>query len=174
MPAVGTSVVLGGPAELRVRPPLAGVFRAAYLGGVKSVSRSRRPQVPLVTQAQPSLSADIAARQRRYLLMMGIRVACFALTLVLFVAGAGWFAAIPAVGAIAIPYFAVVIANGGRELASTRGFREYQPRLPDRYDVPGRAGWPAGTPPQGSGGPGAQPPQGFIGETTKENQPGKG
>ena len=141
---------------------------------MKSVPRNRRPQVALVTQAQPSLSADIAARQRRYLIMMGIRAACFALTLGLFVAGAGWFAAIPAVGAIAIPYFAVVIANGGRELASTRGFQEYRPRLPERYDQPGAAGWPAGTPPQDSGGPGAQPSQGFIGETAQENHPGKG
>ncbi len=128
----------------------------------------------LVTEAQPSLSADIAARQRRYLIMMGIRIACFALTIALFVAGAGWFAAIPAVGAIAIPYFAVVIANGGREPASTRGFREYQPRLPARYDPPDAAGWPAGTPPPGNAGPGAQPSRGFSGETTKNNQPGKG
>ncbi|HEV3289620.1 MAG TPA: DUF3099 domain-containing protein [Streptosporangiaceae bacterium] len=141
---------------------------------MKPVSRSRHPQVALVTQAQPSLSADIAARQRRYLIMMGIRAACFALTIALFVAGAGWFAAIPAVGAIAIPYFAVVMANGGRELASTRGFQEYQPRLPDRYNLPNAAGWPGGTRPQDSGGPGAQPSQGFIGETAKENQPGKG
>jgi hypothetical protein len=137
-------------------------------------SASRRPQVPLVTEAQPSLSADIAARQRRYLIMMGIRVACFALTIALFVAGAGWFAAIPAAGAIAIPYFAVVIANGGRELASTRGFREYQPRLPARYIPPTAAGWPADTSPQGDAHPEAQPPQGFIGETAQENRPGKG
>lgn len=134
--------------------------------------KSRRPQVQLVTQAQPPLSADIAARQRRYLIMMGIRVGCFVLTIALFAAGAGWFAAIPAVGAIAIPYFAVVIANGGRELASTRGFREYRPRLPDRYSPPDH-GWPAGTPPPGGTGPGDQPSQGFIGETTNENQPGK-
>lgn len=139
---------------------------------MKSVNR--RPQVPLVTEAQPSLSADIAARQRRYLIMMGIRVACFALTIALFVAGAGWFAAIPAVGAIAIPYFAVVIANGGRELASTRGFREYQPRLPARHIPPAAAGWPAGTSPQDDAHPGAQPSRGFVGETAQENRPGKG
>ena len=130
--------------------------------------------MPLVTEAQPSLSADIAARQRRYLIMMGIRVACFALTIALFVAGAGWFAAIPAAGAIAIPYFAVVIANGGRELASTRGFREYQPPVPARYVQPTAAGGPAGTQPQPGAEPAAQPNPGFIGETTPENQPGKG
>ncbi len=135
---------------------------------------SRRPQVPLVTEAQPPLSADIAARQRRYLIMMGIRVACFALTVALFAAGAGWFAAIPAVGAIAIPYFAVVLANGGRELASTRRFREYQPRLPARYNPPPAAGWPAGNAPPDDARPGGQPSQGFIGETGSENRPGKG
>jgi DUF3099 family protein len=136
-------------------------------------SANRHPQVQLVTEAQPSLSADIAARQRRYLIMMGIRVGCFALTIALFVAGAGWFAAIPAVGAIAIPYFAVVIANGGRELASTRGFREYQPRLPARYDPPAAAGRPAGTTPSDGTGPQAPPRPGFIGETTPENPPRK-
>ena len=137
-------------------------------------SASRRPQAQLVTDAQPSLSADIAARQRRYLIMMGIRVACFALTIALFVAGAGWFAAIPAVGAIAIPYFAVVIANGGRELASTRGFQEYEPRLPERYIPPAAADRPAGTRPPGGAQPGAQPSHGFSPETAPENQPGKG
>ncbi|MGP7997447.1 MAG: DUF3099 domain-containing protein [Streptosporangiaceae bacterium] len=141
---------------------------------MKPVAKGRRPPVQLVTEAQPSLSADIAARQRRYLIMMGIRIACFVLTIALFAAGAGWFAAIPAVGAIAIPYFAVVIANGGRELASTRGFQEYQPPLPARYTLPGQAGWPAGTQPPGQAEPGAQPSQGFTGETTPENQPGKG
>ena len=83
--------------------------------------------------------------------MMGIRVACFAATIALFVAGAGWWAAIPAVGAITIPYFAVVIANGGREPASTTGFRAYEPRLPERYIPPGAAGWPAGRPAAGGG-----------------------
>ena len=128
----------------------------------------------LVTEAQPSLSADIAARQRRYLIMMGIRIACFVLTIALFAAGAGWFAAIPAVGAIAIPYFAVVIANGGRELASTRGFQEYQPPLPARYALPGQAGWPAGTQPPGQAEPGAQPSQGYYRGNNAGKSAGKG
>jgi hypothetical protein len=54
------------------------------------------------------------------------------IAIVLFSAGAGWLAAIPAVGAIAIPYFAVVFANGGREPTRTGGFRPYEPRLPVR------------------------------------------
>jgi hypothetical protein len=99
---------------------------------------SRRDTAHLVTQAQRPRSEDIAYRERRYLIMMGVRVACFILTVVLFTAGAGWLAAIPAVGALVIPYFAVVFANGGREPTSTRGFRPYEPNLPQRYSPPGQ------------------------------------
>jgi hypothetical protein len=94
--------------------------------------------VQLVTEAQRPRSEDIAYRERRYLIMMAIRVGCFILTIGLFVAGAGWFSAIPAVGALVIPYFAVVFANGGREPSSTRGFRGYEPNLPERYSQPGQ------------------------------------
>ena len=111
--------------------------KPAYVGEVKAIARSRRGRAHLVTEAQPGLTADVAARQRRYLIMMGIRVLCFGLTIALFVAGAGWLAAIPAAGAILIPYFAVVIANGGREPADTKRFQAYEPRLPERYSLPG-------------------------------------
>jgi Protein of unknown function (DUF3099) len=94
----------------------------------------RQPSVHLVTQARRSLSDDIAYRQRRYLLMMGIRALCFVIAVVLFVNHFGWLTAIPAVGAIFIPYFAVVFANGGREPDNTRGFMEYRPNLPATRD----------------------------------------
>jgi hypothetical protein len=94
----------------------------------------RQPSVHLVTQARRSLSDDIAYRQRRYLLMMGIRAVCFVIAVVLFVNHLGWLTAIPAVGAIFIPYFAVVFANGGREPDNTRGFMEYRPNLPATRD----------------------------------------
>ena len=81
----------------------------------------------MVTQARRSLSDDISFRQRRYLQMMGVRAVCFVIAIVMFVNHLGWLAAIPAVGAIFIPYFAVVIANGGREPNNTRGFMEYNP-----------------------------------------------
>jgi Protein of unknown function (DUF3099) len=68
--------------------------------------------------------------------MMGIRTACFGIAVALFVAGAGWIAAIPAVGAIFIPYFAVVFANGGREPTDRSGFRPYEPNLPVAYSPP--------------------------------------
>jgi hypothetical protein len=100
------------------------------------VHRTRQPAAQLVTDAKRPLSEDIAFRERRYLVMMGIRVLCFLLTIGLFVAHAGWFSAIPAVGAILIPYFAVVFANGGREPSNTRGFQVYEPNLPDRFSDP--------------------------------------
>ena len=107
--------------------------------------KNRRDGAYLVTEARKPRSEDIAYRERRYLIMMGVRVGCFLLTIVLFVSGAGWFAAIPAVGAIVIPYFAVVFANGGREPTSTRGFRPYEPKLPERYSGTG-PGAPGGPP----------------------------
>jgi CHASE2 domain-containing sensor protein len=89
------------------------------------------------------MSEDIAYRQRRYLIMMGIRLVCFVIAVVLFTNGAGWLTAIPAVGAIIIPYFAVVFANGGREPTSRRGFQAYHPQLPERHSAPRRNAYQA-------------------------------
>ena len=102
-----------------------------------AMRRVRRPGAHLVTEAQRSKSADISYRERRYLIMMAIRVVCFLVAVVVFAKGGGWLTAIPAVGAIVIPYFAVVFANGGREPSSTKGFRAYEPNLPAVYHPPG-------------------------------------
>jgi hypothetical protein len=96
----------------------------------------RGQRVHLVTQARRPLSEDIAYRQRRYLIMMGIRAVCFAVAVVVFVNHGGWLTAIPAVLAIVIPYFAVIFANGGREPDNTRGFLEHRTNLPARRDTP--------------------------------------
>ena len=148
--------------------------RRAYVERVKPIARTRRERAYLVTEAQPALSADVAARQRRYLIMMGIRVLCFGLTIALFVAGAGWFAAIPAAGAILIPYFAVVIANGGREPADTKRFQAYEPRLPERHTPPAAGRWPAGSDAPGGPPPAARRPGGHIPDSGSEKQPGNG
>ena len=83
------------------------------------------------------MSEDIKYRQNRYLLMMGIRLVCFIVALVMFVNHLGWLAGIPAVGAIVIPYIAVVFANGGREPDNVRGFMEYRMNLPARRESSG-------------------------------------
>jgi len=90
-----------------------------------------------VTQARRPMSEDIRYRQNRYLLMMGIRLLCFIAALLMFVNHLGWLAAIPAVGAIIIPYIAVVFANGGREPDNVRGFMEYRMNLPARREPSG-------------------------------------
>jgi len=110
---------------------------------------ARRESVHLVTQARRSLSEDISYRQRRYLLMMGIRSVCFVIAVILFINHLGWLTAIPAVGAIFIPYFAVVFANGGREPNNVRGFMEYRPNLPVTRD--------SGRPSEANGGNGHRP-----------------
>jgi hypothetical protein len=110
---------------------------------VRRPQRSIRDQAHLVTEARPGKSADISYRERRYLIMMGIRTVCFITALLMFVNHLGWLTAIPLVGAVVIPYFAVIFANGGREPYS-RGFRQYQPNLPERYVPP-----PGSAPPNG-------------------------
>ena len=104
---------------------------------VRLIRRPRRPGAHLVTEAQRSRSDDIAYRERRYLIMMAIRVVCFVVAVIVFAKGGGWLTAIPAVGAIVIPYFAVVFANGGREPSSSKGFQAYEPNLPAHYRPPG-------------------------------------
>ncbi|CAN2237712.1 DUF3099 domain-containing protein [Candidatus Planktophila versatilis] len=64
-----------------------------------------------ITSASTGLSKDQSARQRRYFLSMMVRTACFILT-VLLPSPYRWFAL---VGAVILPYIAVVVANAGRE-----------------------------------------------------------
>ena len=103
---------------------------------MKAAHPGRGEQVHLVTQAQRPLSEDIRYRQHRYLLMMAIRTVCLGAAVIMFVNHLGWVAAVPAAGAIFIPYIAVVFANGGREPNNVRGFMEYRQRMPVRREPP--------------------------------------
>jgi Protein of unknown function (DUF3099) len=98
------------------------------------MGHARGEQVHLVTQARKPLSEDISYRQHRYLLMMAIRTACFAIAIIMFVNHLRWLILIPAVGAVLIPYVAVIFANGGREPDNTRGFLEHRVNLPAKRD----------------------------------------
>lgn len=64
-----------------------------------------------ITSAQSGLSIDQSARQRRYFISMMIRTACFVLTVIL-PSPYRWIAL---VGALTLPYIAVIAANAGRE-----------------------------------------------------------
>ena len=61
-----------------------------------------------ITSLPPSPDEERHAREIRYMIAMGVRVLCFILALVLL---HGWLQIVALVGAIILPYFAVVIAN---------------------------------------------------------------
>ncbi len=63
-----------------------------------------------ITTASTSRDADIAARQKRYLLAMGFRTVCFVAAI--FVT-TGWLRVVLIVAALVLPYVAVVMANSG-------------------------------------------------------------
>ena len=63
-----------------------------------------------ITSATRSHSDDIDARQRRYVISMSIRTACFLLAVVSM---GHWFMWVFLAASFFLPYVAVVIANGG-------------------------------------------------------------
>ena len=96
-----------------------------------------------ITTAAPSRADDIAARQKRYLLSMGIRSACFVGAVVSAIAGVDWLWPWLIAGALILPYVAVVMANNsasksdGFELVD-RGYG--RPELPAGSDSGRRTG----------------------------------
>ena len=72
---------------------------------------AKKNKVYDITSAPKALTSDQAGRQRRYFFSMMIRTACFILTVIL-PSPYRWVALL---GAVTLPYFAVVIANAGRE-----------------------------------------------------------
>lgn len=119
---------------------------------MRSRPNARRDQAHLVTEARQARSAEINQRERRYLLMMGLRLVCFVVTVLMFVNHAGWLTVIPATGAIVLPYFAVVVANT-RRIGSAGAFQAYEPRLPERYIPPAQS---PSDPADGRAGPGGE------------------
>ena len=73
--------------------------------------RSKTIEVLSITEAQPGLSDDLPARQRKYFISMMIRTACFLLA-VFTPSPLRWFFLI---GALTLPYISVIVANAGRE-----------------------------------------------------------
>jgi hypothetical protein len=64
-----------------------------------------------ITGAQRALSDEQTGRTQRYLISMALRTACFIAAIVV----PGWPRWVLIAGALVLPYFAVVIANAGRE-----------------------------------------------------------
>ena len=64
-----------------------------------------------ITSAQLVQSNELPGRQRRYFISMMVRTGCF-IAAVILPSPFRWVALL---GAVLLPYFAVVIANAGRE-----------------------------------------------------------
>jgi hypothetical protein len=73
--------------------------------------RSDQHDAVRITTAAESRDADIAVRQRRYLLSMSLRTLCFVGAILASLAGIHWLWPILIVGALVLPYVAVVMAN---------------------------------------------------------------
>lgn len=69
------------------------------------------PEVHSITNAQRGITEQQSGRTKKYLFSMGIRTVCFLLAIVV----PGWPKIAFIIGAIVLPYLAVVIANAGRE-----------------------------------------------------------
>lgn len=69
-------------------------------------------EVHTITNAAEAHSEEMRQRMMKYALTMGIRMVC----LVLIFAVDGWFKIIPVVGAVVLPWVAVMIANGGADI----------------------------------------------------------
>lgn len=78
--------------------------------------RHHRPEVTVVTTAGRSHSEDIGLRQRRYLYTQSVRMVCVVLAVALPVPVVWKVAFI--FGAVALPWFGVVMANAGPTAAS--------------------------------------------------------
>jgi hypothetical protein len=63
----------------------------------------------LITEAQPSLDEQLSARRTKYLIMMSLRVVCLVLAATFY--HTPWLLAIFVVGAVTLPWMAVLIAN---------------------------------------------------------------
>lgn len=86
--------------------------------------KGARDEAVRITTAPESAADDLAARQRRYLISMAVRVLCFIGAVVV---GPGWLRWVLVAGAVVLPYVAVVAANA-------------QSPRPEEHDLPGRLG----------------------------------
>ena len=87
---------------------------------LKAVTNKNRPgertsgedsgdtEVHSITDAAAAHSEEMRQRMIKYAVAMGIRMVCLVLIFVVD----GWFKVLPVIGAVFLPWFAVIIANG--------------------------------------------------------------
>jgi Protein of unknown function (DUF3099). len=77
-------------------------------------ARDRSDEVQSITSAPVARSEDIAHRQKVYLVQMGVRVLAFLGTVLSWGHVPLWLSCVLLVGAVVLPYTAVVLANQPR------------------------------------------------------------
>ncbi|RBY90572.1 DUF3099 domain-containing protein [Blastococcus sp. TF02A-26] len=92
-------------------------------------ARSRRAESVLITEAAPSLAEQHAARKRRYVITMLIRIVSVVLAAAFY--QTLWLAIIFAVLGTVLPWVAVVMAND-RPPKKKLDPHRYRPPAPDR------------------------------------------
>jgi Flp pilus assembly protein TadB len=92
-------------------------------------ARSRRPESVLITEAAPSLAEQHAARKRRYVLTMVVRLVSVVLAAACY--QILWLAIIFAVLGTVLPWVAVMMAND-RPPKKKLDPNRYRPPAPDR------------------------------------------
>ncbi len=97
---------------------------------------TRKKDPTLITSAGRGRTLDLEERQRRYLITMGIRTACFLLFLVV----PGWWKLVALAAAALLPAFAVLFANSS----------DHRPPPQAEPDGPGRPAIGGGEVVQGS------------------------
>ena len=72
-----------------------------------------RDPVYSVTSARSSQRDEIGGRERRYVIAMAVRTACFIGAVIAWQTVGAWLGATLFVGALVLPYTSVVLANAG-------------------------------------------------------------
>ena len=97
---------------------------------MRKLSRRGVP-VPRITDARSAHTDEMHARMVKYTVSMSIRMVC--LFLLFFVHG--WMLWVVVVGAVVLPWFAVVIANGGSDSSNIGGDSPYEAAAPQQLEA---------------------------------------
>lgn len=83
--------------------------------GISASRQAETQPVHSITSAQGPLGEDIDRRARRYLAQMVVRTLCFLGAVLTWGVAPTWLSVTLLIGAVVLPYVAVVLANAGRE-----------------------------------------------------------
>lgn len=101
-----------------------------YMSSQPTNHGSGHPEVHRITEARQSHTAERDTRVRKYTISMTVRLVCFVLAFFFD----GWLRWVLLIGAVVLPYIAVVIANGGADLTKREPPAEFY-RAPDAHQL---------------------------------------